>query len=711
MSEIKRIVEEIAGKYKIIGRREELEAIILAKKAGKPILIEGPVGVGKTTLAKAVASFFQQDFIRVDGDERFDEYKLVGYFEPQLVLKVGWSWDAFFPGPLVRAMLNGAILFINEINRLSEGAQNVLIPALDEGLIEIPKLGEVKAKDGFWVIATLNPEEYVGVSPLGEALRDRFIWIKLDYQSEDEEIEIVKIRANVDDELAKLAVSIARATRRHPEIRRGASVRGAIDLATLIKLHEDIDINTIERCAVISLGTKIELTEGTTKSADEIIKEIVRDILAEYDFFRAYKERRGENLAKDFLIKSSPSEIPSEDAYHTLDNSSTPDRILPEKFSSPQHSNDDYASTTEEGSNPRTILLFYPPSDPVLSLFKGMLGYYGTQLISAIREGKDIRNILSRLWRPLNYEAINLLGLEAIKYRNFAALSALAEINPLVIANIIEEYITEFDGEDNIYLLHLFYLTRDFLSTTKKIIFRRIAKYIVMKKALRIVGRRLLKGGTIRKRIPYRPSVDFDLESTIENMLDKYILGIIDKRDIICYERRDKRTSGAIILDVSGSMYGEKNVLASIISAVTVYTLGPYDEYSIIVFSDAPYVIKGIRERKRLESIIEEIFNIRPLGYTNIADALKKALEELKKATIKNKKWAILITDGEYNRGGDPIKWASKFRRLHVIQLGGSNRGTQICKALAKGRGKYIYVDSVEKLYNAVKNLLKYPDK
>ena len=310
---ISEIAEEIARKFKIIGRRKELEAILLAKKAGKPVLIEGPVGVGKTTLAKAVAQYFQQDFIRVDGDERFDEYKLVGYFEPQLVLKVGWTWDAFYPGPLVRAMLNGGILFINEINRLSEGAQNVLIPALDEKIIEIPKLGELRAKDGFWVIATLNPEEYVGVTPLGEALKDRFMWIKLDYQSSDEEVAIVKLHTSVDNDIAKLTVAITRATRRHPEIKRGASVRGAIDLASLIKLHgENVDsLDDLVNLSLIALGTKIELVEGTNKSIEDVIREIVEEIASSFDFFRGREEKSRSKLRKSTTAESLPDTVPS----------------------------------------------------------------------------------------------------------------------------------------------------------------------------------------------------------------------------------------------------------------------------------------------------------------------------------------------------------------------------------------------------------------
>jgi len=705
VNNVKEIVENISKKFNIIGRKKELEAILLAKKADRPVLIEGPVGVGKTTLAKAVAQYFQQNFIRIDGDERFDEYKLVGYFEPQLVLKIGWTWDSFFPGPLVKAMLDGAILFINEINRLNEGAQNVLIPALDEKIVEIPKLGEIRAKDGFWVIATLNPEEYVGVTPLGEALRDRFIWVRLDYQSEEEEIEIVKLHAGVNEEVARLTVAISRATRRHPEIRRGSSVRGAIDLALLIKMHgPNYSFDDVIDLSIKALGTKIELTEGTNRDIEDIIRDIVEELLSNSDFFRSKRQikvRFSENLQPS---KTHLDQVPSENNHDYSFNSLS--KVLPDPIEEKKNQ-----IISNRFKDQQAVLIFYPQEDILMNIFRGMLGYFGLTIITSIREGKNIKDILSRLWRPLDYESIYLLGLEAIKYRNLAALTALAEMSPYAVAHILEEYLSDVELEDNLFLVNLYYLTKSYLTPRKRRIFQKLAKRIIMHKAVRLIGRKPFRSGKIRKRVSYRPSLDFDLELTLENTLGKTSLEAVDKKDIVCIERYDKRTAGAIILDISGSMFGEKNVLASVISAMAIYSMSLEDDFSIILFADYPMVIKGMREKKNIDQLIEEIFNIRPIGYTNISAALREALVELKKTKIKTKKWAILITDGEYNRGENPLKWASRFKKLHVIQLGGGSRGTQICKLLAKDKGKYIRVTSSEELLIAIRNILRYPDK
>ncbi|WP_455143300.1 AAA family ATPase [Candidatus Hodarchaeum mangrovi] len=281
--DIEQIILDIQEKFGVVGRERTLRKLILGKTAGKHIIIEGPVGVGKTTLAHAVAAYFDQGFIRIDGDERYTESKLVGHFEPPLVVERGWVWDAFVPGPLTLAMKNGSILFINEANRLIEGTQNVLLPSMDEGILILPKLGVVNAKEGFLVVATQNPESYIGTTVLSEALKDRFVWIKLDHQGFEEELEIVKKKAQIGDEdnlIAETAVKITRATRNHSDIRRGSSIRGAIDLAKILSLVSSMNLETVSEMAIMTLATKIELEDGVERPIEDIIHEIVEAVLS-----------------------------------------------------------------------------------------------------------------------------------------------------------------------------------------------------------------------------------------------------------------------------------------------------------------------------------------------------------------------------------------------------------------------------------------------
>ena len=284
-----KIIEEIQKKYKIIGRTEEIKRIIIARSVGKNILIEGEVGVGKTTIAKAVSSYYDTDFFRVDCSEETLTHNLVGYFDPPLVIAKGYVEDSYVYGPLASAMMKGGCLFINEINRMPESTQNSLLTALDERILEIPKLKTLNAKDGFFTIATQNPSAHVGVTVLGEAILDRFIWIKLNYQSPEEEIKIIKQEANLagDDaeKIAKLSQTIIQITRDSTSIRRGSSIRGGIDLAALANQYEEkrSHKNWVE-AAIMALYNKIELEDDMTRSKTELITDIVRAVLNKSDF-------------------------------------------------------------------------------------------------------------------------------------------------------------------------------------------------------------------------------------------------------------------------------------------------------------------------------------------------------------------------------------------------------------------------------------------
>jgi len=272
-------IEEIQRKNRIIGREEELTGALACIRLNKNLLIEGPVGVGKTALALAAAHHLVRPFFRVDGDERYTEQKLTGWFDPPVVLAKGYTHEAFIAGPLTQAMVESGILFINELNRMPESVQNVLLPSLDERYLCIPKYGEIRAGDSFTVIATQNPREFVATSHLSEALRDRFELIVLDYQPFDEEVEIV--RANIPEnarqyyQLIQEAVAVVRATRESPRVRRGASVRAAISIVELTGQFNGPQ--ALRMAARIALPTRIELADDVQENIFEVIDAFVDD--------------------------------------------------------------------------------------------------------------------------------------------------------------------------------------------------------------------------------------------------------------------------------------------------------------------------------------------------------------------------------------------------------------------------------------------------
>lgn len=280
-------ISDLQRAHGVVGRDAELALLSACGRARRHLLLEGPVGVGKTVLAKAVAASLGRPIVRVDGDGRYTEQKLTGWFDPPVVMKSGYTPDSFLAGPLVEAMRAGGVLFVNELNRMPEGVQNVLLPALDEGVIAVPKLGIVEASPGFWVIATQNPREFVATSHLSEALLDRFELVRLEHPPAADELEITRREvlrlddaaagAATLDAMVERAVALVRATRKDPRIRRGASVRAAISIALLAARQAADGVGAEEafRSAVsLALPNRVELADDSHASLDEVLQEL-----------------------------------------------------------------------------------------------------------------------------------------------------------------------------------------------------------------------------------------------------------------------------------------------------------------------------------------------------------------------------------------------------------------------------------------------------
>lgn len=266
-------IQAIQEKQGIVGRAWELSIALSVVASGRHLLLEGPVGVGKTTVALAVCNHGNRKTVRVDGDDRYTESKLTGWFDPPLVLKQGYNERAFLSGPLLEAMRDGSVLFINELNRMPEAVQNVLLPALDEKLLILPRIGQVIARPGFQVIATQNPVEYVATGHLSEALKDRFEHVAIEYQTEEEERAIVVASTGCQDaRLVERAVALTRRTRSDQRFRKGASIRAAIAMVEIGRFLEGADL--LRTAAKAALPTRVELKDQEDSDLSEVIDEL-----------------------------------------------------------------------------------------------------------------------------------------------------------------------------------------------------------------------------------------------------------------------------------------------------------------------------------------------------------------------------------------------------------------------------------------------------
>ena len=264
----------------VFGRQIETRSILTAMGAGKHILLEGPPGTSKSTLLRLITKTAGIPFYMVEGNIDLTPAKLAGHFNPAKVMADDYRPEYFEKGPLTLAMENGGILYIEEFNRMPADVANVLISPMEEGDMFIPRYGSVKAVSPFTVIAAQNPYDDVGTVRVSRAFMDRICLIKMNYQSENEERDIVSCRTDCDDPgIIKSAVRIVRETRDHPDIKQGASIRAAIDLVDLFtgmqKLADQPGENFLTS-ARMAISNKIWLNEMAAKSADDIIEELWR---------------------------------------------------------------------------------------------------------------------------------------------------------------------------------------------------------------------------------------------------------------------------------------------------------------------------------------------------------------------------------------------------------------------------------------------------
>ena len=224
-------IRKIQREHGIVGRDERTGARPWpCSDAGRHLLLEGPVGVGKTTVALAVCAHLGRDTVRVDGDDRYSESKLTGWFDPPLVLQQGYREESFFAGPLVQAMRGGCVLFINELNRMPEiGAERAAA-----GARRTPPPGAAHRRGARRRrLPGGGHAEPRGVrghrAPLGGAARPlRAPRARLPVRPPRKRTSSSPRRARDDAALVWTAVRLTRATRLHPRFRKGASVRGAI---------------------------------------------------------------------------------------------------------------------------------------------------------------------------------------------------------------------------------------------------------------------------------------------------------------------------------------------------------------------------------------------------------------------------------------------------------------------------------------------------
>ncbi len=251
----------------------------LAQRLGKPVLVEGPAGVGKTELAKALSRASGRELIRLQCYEGLDETKALyewNYRKQLLRIQAeagtldaeSASWDSvhgdifseefLLTRPLLAAIAapEPVVLLIDEIDKTDQEFEAMLLEVLSDFQISIPELGVIEARTQPLVVLTSNNSR-----ELTEALKRRCLYLWLDYPAVEREMEIVRLHApDLDENLTRRLVEIVHMVR-SLDLKKPPSIAESIDWARALLLlgAEDLDRSVFERTMSIVVKHRTDL--------------------------------------------------------------------------------------------------------------------------------------------------------------------------------------------------------------------------------------------------------------------------------------------------------------------------------------------------------------------------------------------------------------------------------------------------------------------
>jgi MoxR-like ATPase len=627
----------------LVGMEREARLVAVMLSTGRHLVIEGPPGTGKSTLLRTLASEAGVSLWFVEGNAELTPGRLVGHHDPSVVLRDGYTADAFVPGPLAEAVRHGGLLYLEELNRIPEESLNVLITALAEGELNIPRVGRVAAHPNFRLIAAMNPFDSIGTSRIGQAIYDRLCRLTVTYQDEAAETAIVQrvSRIATPDSAAShagivISVLTVRATRAHADLAAGSSVRGAIDMALLIEGLSDLladpsaqgvsgapTYSILKDAAFSALSGRIRVDEGSDRTPESIIEELLNEAISEW-------ERR-----------QRPTQ--------------------PGNESSEPPGKGERSASAPSGQQ--------PARGKVLT---------GDEARDAVKEAARRTHGRHELSRQENFDK---------------ASPDVGRLDASVIEQMLED-----DPDAALAMLSAMANATD---RSLRSAARRLAARLFLELSRR--SEAPARGVKKLKQSTDWSSGDLDIELTLARTNGTFPSAA---DDLVVRRWTAGHRALCVMVDRSGSMNGQQVALAAMAAVSTIVAAGEKADVSVLAFNRDVIVLREQGRPRQVSKVLDDVLSLRGKGETDVALVLQAARRQLGRAASRERV-AILMSDAKHTAGVDPATQLKGIDRLHVLGTSTEEESVERGQMLARrGGGRYRTATSVAELGPALNFLL-----